>query len=106
MYSLTFRVNLELLSAEQIGVLDGNRSVNMLHPDRHQSDQDNALFTEGPNRKYTRSTWVPGQLVGENRALKHGDTFTAYGEKAIYIRNMYASGYATAADRTFLEVVS
>lgn len=105
MYSLTFRVNLELLSAEQIGVLDGNRSVNMLHPDRHQSDQDNAV-SEQANRKNTRSTWIPGQLVGENRALTHGDTFTAYGEKAVYIRDMYASGYATAADRTFLEVVS
>jgi len=105
MYSLTFRVNLELLSSEQIGVLHGNRSVNMLHPDRHQGSQDNARV-EQSNRKTTRDAWLPGQLVGENRLLKHGDTFTVYGEKAIYIRDMYASGYATAADRVFLEVVS
>jgi hypothetical protein len=104
MYSLTFRVNLELPSSEQIGTLQGNRSVNVLHPDMHQTSPDNGRI-EKSNRASTRSTWLPCKLAGENRELKHGDTFTAYGEKAIYLRNMYVSGYC-ACDRAFLEIVS
>jgi hypothetical protein len=102
MYSLTFRVNLELLSAETIGVLTNSREVNMLHPDRHQTSPDNGR-AEQAVRASTRDAYLPGLLVGENRLLKHGDEFTLYGEKAIYAKQMYVDG---PADRKFLEVVS
>lgn len=112
MTSITFRVNLELLRDEAVGSKLNQRDVGMLHPDQHQTSPDNGR-AETSNRKNTRSTWIPGQLVGENRPLKHGDTFTAYGERAIYIRDQYAVGWTPQgmqqlppADRRFLEVVS
>lgn len=47
--------------------------------------------TEGPNFKYTRSTWFP-DFLRNNRALKHGDTFDVAGIKAIYLRDNYTTG--------------
>ncbi len=100
--SFTFTVNLELLNEEQIGPNTNAISTGILHPSRHQDDQDNALV-EKSNFKNTRSTWIPGKLAGENRVLKHGDTFTLTGQKALYIRDLYGIGFAPA-DRAFLEV--
>ncbi len=76
----TFRVNLETL----------NRQGHLI-PDMYQSDPAQGKL-EGDNQKFTRSTWIPGMLNGENRALKHGDEFTAYGNKAIYLKNTYTLG--------------
>jgi hypothetical protein len=99
--SFTFLVNLELLSTEQIGPSTNAINPAMLHPTRHQDDQDNAVV-EKSNFRTTRSTWNPG-ILGLNRVLKHGDTFTVTGQKAIYLRDMYAVGFAPA-DRAVLEI--
>ena len=99
--SFTFTVNLELMSTEQIGPDTNAINPGMLHPSRHQNDQDNAR-TEQSNFKNTRSTWKPGLII-DNRALKHGDTFTVTGQKGLYLRDMYGIGYAPA-DRACLEV--
>lgn len=47
--------------------------------------------TDGANFPYTRSTWIPDFLIN-NRALKHGDTFTESGAKALYLKNTYTTG--------------
>ena len=100
--TFTFTVNLELLKNEQMGPNTNVLTTGVLHPTRHQDDQDNARF-EQSNFKNTRSTWIPGKLVGENRQLKHGDVFTQSGQKGLYTRNTYGIGFAPA-DRAFLEV--
>lgn len=57
------------------------------------------------NRANVVSTWLPTLQIDPNFQLKHGDTFTAYGQKAVYLRSMYAVGYAPA-ERAYLTVVS
>lgn len=110
--AITFEVNLKLNSAEAVGPKSNSKDVNILHPDRHSEDQD-AAVTKIENRKNNRSTWVPNginisgipaSVLGPNRALKHGDQFTLYGMQALYVRDMYAEGYAPA-DRAWLTVV-
>jgi len=101
--SFTFTVNLELPLDEKIGPNTNEIVTGMLHPTRHQDDQDNAI-AEQSNFKNTRSTWKP-DLIGMNYALKHGDTFTLTGAKGIYMKDMYGIGYAPA-DRACLEVTT
>ena len=58
------------------------------------------------NAENVRSTYLPGLTAAKNRIVKHhGGIFTEYGQKAIYLRNMYAVGYAPA-DRAYLTVES
>lgn len=87
--TITFRVNLTLPMKEAFGPNSDEYGVN--HPDRFQPDQDQAV-TDISNRKNYRSVWLPGLGGTSNRALKHGDTFTAYGMNAIYIKNTYTTG--------------
>jgi hypothetical protein len=76
---ITFRVNLQTVN---------NNSH--LTPDRYDSDQDRAQ-TNQANHSETRSTWIPGINL-DNRALKHGDEFIAYGQQATYLKNTYTTG--------------
>jgi hypothetical protein len=101
--SFTFRVNLGITNSELVGPKTNSTDTGIFHPDASQSSPDQGR-TEKSNRSSTRSTWLPGLLVGENRALKHGDTFTVTGLKSLYIRDLYAVGYAPA-DRAYLEIV-
>lgn len=57
------------------------------------------------NTNNLRSSYFPSLTVSPNHVLKHGDTFTEYGQKAVYLRDMYAVGYAPA-DRAYLTVES
>jgi hypothetical protein len=102
---ITFQVNLTPLSTEDVGPLTNLLNPHVLHPDRHQSDQDNAV-AEFSNRENNRSTWLPGLLAGENRALKHGDQFTVNGLKALYIKDTYTSGVVGDNSSSPLYVVS
>jgi hypothetical protein len=55
--------------------------------------EGNETVTEAANMKYTRSTWLPSLYSGvENLVHLEGNTITAYGEKAVYLRNTYATG--------------
>ena len=100
--SITFTVDLSLKGAELIGPNTNSVSTSILHPDQYQLSSDNGR-TEAGNRATSRSSWLPGQLVGENRKLKDGDTFTKTGLKAIYIRDLYAVGFAPS-DRAWLTI--
>lgn len=111
---ITFQVNLELNSTEGIGPNTNLVNPHILHPDRHQNDQDNAI-SEKSNRSSTRSLFLPGLLVGENRAgntgiggtrLQHGDRFTVKGLKALYIKDTYTNGVTGDATSSPLYVYS
>jgi hypothetical protein len=65
--------------------------VNYLHPARSTANQDTAI-TDAAQFANTRSTFIPGLTAGENRDLSHGGTFTAYGMRAKYIKDTYATG--------------
>lgn len=47
--------------------------------------------TLGDNIPFTKSTWLPNQLLN-NYDLKHGDRFTATGLEAVYLRDNYTTG--------------
>jgi hypothetical protein len=100
MTTITFRVNLQLPSSEAIGPDSINTAV--LHPDRFSGDQDAAIESIA-NRATQRNGHLPSLLLG-NLKLSHGDEFTAVGLKAVYLRDMYAVGYAPA-DRAYLEII-
>ena len=101
--TITFRVNLELKSEEQIGPNTNEKDVSILHPDLHQNSADRGRL-EKSNRVNTRSSWNPGLLGAKNWALKDGDEFTQHGQQALYTRDTYAIGFAPA-DRAYLEIV-
>jgi len=88
---ITFEVNLDVPKTEAFGPLTSETEVRILHPDRHQNDQDKAV-TDIDNHKNNKSTWIPGLTVGENRALKHEDQFTADGLRATYLKDNYTTG--------------
>jgi hypothetical protein len=77
---ITFQVDLSALN-----------QYSHLTPGQYQDSPDRGrTYTE--NQATTRVTWFPGLLVGENRELKHGDTFILYGAKAQYYRAEIAKG--------------
>jgi len=113
---ITFQVNLEIQSTEEVGPNTNLVNPHMLNPFRYQSDQDNAV-SEQSNLSNTIGLWIPGLLGAENRAgtmgevgkrnlLKHGDQFTLYGQKATYVKNTYTNGVTGDATSSPLYVYS
>jgi len=77
----TFRVNLQTL--QRYGWSLPNRT--QLAGNETSSEADNQIMT--------RSTWIPSLFPGvEHIAHKDSYTFTAYGAKAQYLKNMYVKG--------------
>lgn len=86
--AITFRLNLKA------------DLIDYLHPDRYQSDQDLAIQM-APQHDAQHCSWLPGFLRGENIEQIDQYTFTAYGQKALYLKNNFTSGA-----NAFLEIVS
>lgn len=78
-YSVVFRVNLETVNRQGHLVPSNTQPIG------------NETVAEANNFKNTRSTWAPAMLLG-NRVLKHGDTFTASGSQAKYLKDLYVKG--------------
>lgn len=77
----TFRVNLQTL----------NR-YSWSHPYR-ATLAGNETSTEATNQVAARSTWLASMFPGaENIQQKDGYTFTAYGQKAQYLKDLYVTG--------------
>lgn len=74
--------------------------VDLETPLRRSHVEPNTLRSEADNYQETRSTFIPNSLRN-NRALKHGDTFSATGLEAVYLRDNYTTG-----DYACLTVVS
>jgi len=115
MASITFQVDLSLPTSEAVGPLTNVTHQGTLHPDKCVNPEHQVLAaTLLANRPSTRSMWlttaagIPPTYLAENighRGLQHGDTFTLTGSQAIYVRNMYAVGYAPY-DRAVLQIVT
>lgn len=97
---ITFRVNLDNPSTEQIGPNTNARTTDVLHPDMHDSSPDRG-YTHSVNHKTQFSSFFPGFLVGENIIKNDDDTITVYGQKATYLKNTYTTG-----DNPLLSVVT
>lgn len=113
--TITFQVNLGVPKTEALGPNTNQTDRDMLHADRHRTDQADAL-TYQANRASEKITWLSGLLGGNNLNLRDGDTFTLSGGKAEYVRKMFVAapgdGIATAmtgeatGDRAFLSITS
>ena len=94
--AITFKVNLETPSRQS-----------HLMPNRTET-AGNETTSEANNQKDTRWMYIPGLNPGSNyyggfpSQLKHNSTFVEYGLKAIYLKNLYATGLPDA----LLSVVS
>lgn len=84
--SITFQVNLETVNRQ-----------GFLQPSRTEVT-GNETVTEADNFRNTRTIYLPTLVganiegIGPNGYLKHGDTFTVKGKKALYLKNLYVTG--------------
>jgi hypothetical protein len=76
--------------------------ITILHPDRHQTDQDLAI-TQAAEHDSLKSAWLPGLTAAENVKLKQDGQFTAYGLRANYLKAEFVTklGYLTIIEETF-----
>lgn len=82
---IVFQVNLQ--------TVDG---LNSNLPNR-LTTSGNEATSEAANVAETRTIYLPGLIgnvegIGPSGFLKHGDTFTAKGKKATYLKNTYVLG--------------
>lgn len=79
--AITFRVNTETLKRQS-----------HLVPNQIEV-QGNQTRSEADDQKFRRSIYIPGLLAGENvQKIGHDDTFVVYGQRAIYLKNLYCKG--------------
>jgi len=92
--TIVFRVNLETVDRQ-----------GHLVPNRTTTD-GNESTSEADQQKNNRSIFIPGLLAGENKdRLKHDDTFTVKGAKAVYLKKLYVTS-PTALPSDLLQIVS
>lgn len=85
----TFRVNLDRNTSESVGPNTNLRSGTVLHPDMHCTSADRGV-TRAAQHKAGNVSLIPGFLRGENVVVNDDATITAYGQKAIYLKQTYA----------------
>lgn len=106
---ITFQLAVQNRLSEKFGPNTNSQNVAILHPDRYGNTgylQDVPQQLRLLLQDYFRTTWLPGMTGGENiekNMLMSTDdiTFTLTGSKALYVKNMYATG-----DDAVLTVVS
>ena len=97
---ITFRLKLDRSMSEKIGPNTNSRDVTMLHPDMHDNSPDRG-YTNSLEHAKQRITWLPGFLAAENINVADNFEFTAYGQKATYLKQKYAD-----VANPYLEVVT
>lgn len=100
--TIVFQLNLNRQSQELVGTKLNQQNVTVLHPDQHD-DYHNATerAANAAQHHVNKACWIPGFLAGENIDEKNGYTFTAYGEKALYLKRTFAD-----VDNPLLTVIS
>jgi len=97
---IVFRIKLDRNRNEKIGPNTNSRNVNMLHPDMHDNSPDRG-YTNSLEHAKQSVTWLPGFLAAENISVGENFEFTAYGQKATYLKKTYAD-----VSSPYLEVVN
>lgn len=85
----TFKVNLDRLRNEVVGPNTNQKSVNLLHPDMHQTSPDRAQSQMAQHQK-SNIAWLPSLFPGTNFDINDDGTITAYGQQAAYLKQTYA----------------
>ena len=93
--AITFTVNMKPATSIVVGPNTNEVTTGVQSVDQRASDPDRGR-TEATNRLSTFAGYMPSLNVCPNRTLRHGDSFTEYGLKAVYLRDMYGIGYAPA----------
>jgi hypothetical protein len=102
MYTVVFSVNLERLTTEKVGPNTNQQTPTVLPPQAYCTvDTLTNAAADLTQQDTLRVSWLPGFLAGENVSHVDGYTFTAYGQKAAYLKSTYTSG-----DNAWLTVVS
>lgn len=92
--TIVFRVNLETVDRQ--GHLVPNRTTT----------SGNETTSEADQQKNNRSIYIPGLTGAENiQRLKHNDTFTVKGAKAVYLKKLHVTS-PTALASDLLQIVS
>lgn len=86
---ITFRVIMNRRAQETIGPLTNARTGDVLHPEMHQTSPDDGR-TMAAQTEASFKPFIPGFLRGSNITLNDDDTFTAYGQQAVYLKTQYA----------------
>ena len=112
--AIQFQVDLTLRATEQVGADAYPVNSAAVNGDVFPSDPTLAAIVNAV-RQYNLVTWLPGLNGAGGREARHGDTFWAYGQEAIYLKYTYGIGVtppagsgfnAIPADRQYLTVVS
>ena len=100
-------------ATEAIGPITNQKEVTVLHPDQYNSYYSAEVrYLISMLHNMGTATWLPGVTGGENYAHRINEnltfdengyeqpgstipTFTLYGEKALYMKKMYADADAT-----------
>ena len=85
----TFKVLMNRRRDETIGPLTNAKNVNLLHPDMHDNSPDRGV-TNAANHETQFRPFIPGYLRGQNITRNDDNTFTAYGQLAVYLKTQYA----------------
>lgn len=79
--AITFKINTETQNRQ--GHLVPNRT----------ETSGNETRSEADDQKFRRSIYIPGLTAAENvQKLGHDGQFTAYGLRAIYLKDLYVKG--------------
>lgn len=97
---ITFRVLMARPSEEVIGPKTNQKTVAVLHPDRHDSSADRGRVNAAAHVTRTEA-WLPGLLGAMNINLRDDGTFIASGAQATYLKQQYVD-----IANPLLEVVS
>lgn len=87
----TFQVNLDRAASESVGPKTNSKTVTLLYPDQHQTSGDTGRSATSA-RTAQIEAYFPGLLGGSNVSINDDGTITAYGQKALYLKNTYTTG--------------
>lgn len=86
---ITFRVLMNRRSQETVGPVTNARTGTVLHPDAYNSSPDSGR-TNAAQHQNQFQPYIPGFLNGSNIVRNDDNTFTAYGQQAVYLKRTYA----------------
>lgn len=86
-----FQINLDLNANELVGPVTNQQSVNVLHPDQHQTSPDLGRAQRAV-RSLQNHSWFPTMLQAGNIDIRDDGTLVAYGSAGTYLKQQFTTG--------------
>jgi hypothetical protein len=86
-----FQVNLDLNKNELVGPTTNQRSVNVLHPDQHQTSPDVGRAAT-VIRALQNHSWFATMFGAGNIEVRDDGTLLAYGSHGTYLKQNFSTG--------------